>query len=285
MSEKNKLPVVDGFNWWGMTHPGRYRKNNEDVFLALALNANELNYLGKIGDATNESKDFIFAVSDGMGGAKSGEFASRISVQKITELLPKTFKVAATGMDQGCSQILEELFLRIHEEMTRMSFFYEECRGMGATLSLAWFTPEWMHFCHIGDSRIYYLPETGGMTQLTLDHSDVAEKFRAGKITEREARKHPHRNILQQVLGGGVKSISPQVGSVAYQQGDRFILCSDGIIDGVRDHRLESLTRKPMARFADMNPAHRLVQDSLEESGRDNLTAVVVEVAKKTPSV
>ncbi|MCH6258846.1 protein phosphatase 2C domain-containing protein [Puniceicoccaceae bacterium K14] len=264
--------------WWGMTHPGRFRKNNEDSFLALTINANEVNFLGKEGDATLDRGDFAFAVSDGMGGAKSGEFASSIAVQKITELLPKSFKLAASGMDSGCKDVLEELFQRIHKEMTDMGFHYEECRGMGATLSLTWFMPERMYFCHIGDSRIYYLPQEGGIKQITHDHTDVAAQFRAGKLSEREARNHPRRNILQQVLGGRVGTISPQVGAVAYQSGDRFIICSDGIIDGVRDHRLESLTRDPVPRFKEMNPAHRLVQDSMEESGRDNLTALVVEV-------
>lgn len=279
MSEKNdSLGAGTAFKWWGMTHPGRYRTNNEDSFLALALNLNEVNYLGKVGEASLDQGDFIFAVSDGMGGANSGEFASRIAVQRITELLPKSFKLAISGLDRGCGDILHELFQSIHKEMAQIGFYYEECRGMGATLSLTWFTPEWMYFCHVGDSRIYYLPAEGGIKQITLDHTDVAASFRAGKITERQARNHPQKNILQQVLGGGVKRIDPQVGAVAYNPGDRFIICSDGIIDGVRDHRLESLTRDPVVRFKDMNPAHRLVQDSMEESGRDNLTALVIEV-------
>ena len=120
--------------------------------------------------------------------------------------------------------------------------------------------------------------EEKGLVQLTDDHTDVYDQFKAGKINEREARLHPERNILQQALGGGVVEIDPQKGAVGYEVGDRFVLCSDGVIDGVRNHRLESLIREPMGKFADMNPAHRLVQDSLEESGRDNITAVVVEV-------
>lgn len=275
---KGREPL--GFKWWGMTHPGRFRENNEDAFLALTFDAQGLSYLGKVGDANLGIGDFIFAVSDGMGGANSGEFASRIAVHKIAALMPKSFQLAAAGIDSGYEDISEELFQRIHDEMTNMGRHYEECRGMGATLSLAWFTPEWMHFCHIGDSRIYYLPaeEEKGLIQLTHDHTDVYDQLKAGKINEREARLHPERNILQQALGGGVGAINPQCGVVAYEAGDRFVICSDGVIDGVRNHRLESLTRDPPPRFAALNPAHRLVQDSLEESGRDNITAVVVEV-------
>ncbi len=269
-----------GLKWWGMTHPGRFRQNNEDSFLALTFNSQEFNYLGKEGEATLDIGDFVFAVSDGMGGANSGEFASRIAVQKIAELLPRSFKLGLAGINSGHEEISEELFQRIHDEMRRMGRHYEECRGMGATLSLAWFTPQWLHFCHIGDSRIYYLPKAteAGMMQLTHDHTDVYDQFAAGKINERQARLHPERNILQQVLGVGINEINPQVGAVGIEVGDRFMICSDGVIDGVRNHRIESLIRNPMGKFQDMNVAHRLVQDSLEESGRDNITAVVVEV-------
>lgn len=277
-TESEKDPEMLPVRWSGLTHPGRYRKNNEDAFLALTFDARELRLLGKTGASELDTGDFVFAVSDGMGGANAGEFASRIVVQKITELLPRTFNLGALGMDRGFSDILPELFQRIHKEMSQMSAYYEECSGMGATLSLGWLTPGWMHFCHIGDSRIYYLPKDGAMKQLTEDHTHVGWLFRSGKINEREARMHGERNLLQQVLGGKCLQISPQVGRVGVEAGDRFVFCSDGINDGIWDRRIEELMRQPPARFSEMDPANRLVQDSLEESGRDNLTAVVVEI-------
>ena len=97
-------------SWHGRTDVGRFRKNNEDAFLALTFDAREVRYLGKDGSAPMDGDDFIFAVSDGMGGAKAGEFASKIAVDKITDLLPKTFSLAAMGIDRGCAQILVELF-------------------------------------------------------------------------------------------------------------------------------------------------------------------------------
>ncbi len=283
MSEELRIETAedtDGtmLSWTGLTHPGRFRKNNEDAFLALTFNSEGLQYLGKSGSASMDRGDFLFAVSDGMGGANAGEFASRVAVQKIAELLPKTFKLAAYGMQRGFAEILTELFQRIHKEMTEMAAYYEECRGMGATLSLGWMSPGWLHFCHIGDSRIYYFPKDGGSRQLTEDHTHVGWLFRSGKINEREARTHAERNLLQQVLGGKCIKIDPQVGSVGIESGDRFVFCSDGIMDGIWDRRVEELIRNPPPRFADMGPANRLVQDALEESGRDNLTAVVVEV-------
>ena len=145
--------------WSGLSDAGRFRKNNEDAFLALTFDAQELRYLGKIGAGDLDQGDFVFAVSDGMGGAKSGEFASKIAVEKITQLLPKSFPLSAARIDAGLADVMRELYERIHHAMVDMGRHYEECAGMGATLSLCWFMPEWVYFGHIGDSRIYYLPK------------------------------------------------------------------------------------------------------------------------------
>jgi len=262
--------------WSGLTDIGKVRANNEDAFLGIAFDGHEVRYLGKIGESTMASTDFVFAVSDGMGGANSGEFASRIAVDKITRLLPKGFRLSAQGMSSGFPDLIGELFSAVHRDMLKMGQAYEECAGMGATLSLCWFTPEWMYFGHLGDSRVYYLPKNGPMTQVTHDHSQVGWMRRNGQLNEREARFHPRRNALQQALGAGHQFIDPHIGAVGYQTGDRFLICSDGLIDGLWDHRIEDLLRNP----ADgKTPAQQLVNEAVSESGRDNTTAVVIEVA------
>lgn len=274
-----------GLNWSGMTHPGRVRKNNEDAFLALTFDGRELRYLGKEGEAELATDDFVFAVSDGMGGANAGEFASRIAVDRLARLFPKAFRAAAAGFSTGFKDVLEQLFSEIHEEMKEMGKSYEECAGMGATLSLCWITPEWLYFAHIGDSRIYYLPAAGGIRQLSHDHTLPGRLKRAGEISEREARDHPRRNILEQVLGAQRQPLEVQFGAVGIEAGDRFLLCSDGITDGVWDRNIETLLRRPVAHRARQNPARRLIDEGILRSGRDNLTAVVVEVLPAPQSV
>lgn len=273
-------------SWSGLTDRGKVRENNEDSFLALNFDGHEVRYLGKTGRASLAGADFVFAVSDGMGGAKAGEFASRIAVDRITKLLPRSFRLGASGIANGFQDILTELFSAIHKDLLQLGQSYEECAGMGATLSLGWFTPDWMYFGHLGDSRIYYLPHDGPITQVTHDHSHVGWLRRKGRINEREARTHPQRNALQQALGASNQFIEPHVGAVGYRPGDRFVICSDGLVDGLWDRQLDELARLPSENDgAPLTPAKRLVDEAVQSSGRDNTTAVVVEISTKTPAV
>jgi len=271
-------------HWSGTTHRGKVRANNEDTFLALSFDGHEVRYLGKTGEAGLDAGDYVFAVSDGMGGAHSGEFASRIAIDKITRLLPRAYRLSAAGMNAGFNDVLEELFDSIHEELLRLGRSYDECSGMGATLTLAWFTPHWLYFAHIGDSRLYYLPSEGGIRQLSHDHSYVGWLRREGRINEREARDHPQKSSLQQALGAGNQFIEPQIGALAHRSGDRFLLCSDGLIDGLWDHRLDDIVRTPAPANVHQPAALSLIEESLENSGRDNLTAIVIEVAAAKPT-
>ncbi len=269
---------IPHLRWSGLSDRGKVRRNNEDSFIGVQFDSHEAHLLGKTGDATLGSADLAFAVSDGMGGAMAGEFASRITVEKITRLLPRAFKQSATGIESGFADVLAELFTQIHRAICHLGESYEECEGMGATLSLCWFTPGWMHFAHIGDSRIYYLPASGEMKQISEDDTFVGWLFRHGQINEREARDHPRKNVLQKALGAGHQFVDPQVGAVAYEKGDTFVLCTDGVIDGLFDSGITNCLRAPEPADAALNPAQRLVRAALERSGRDNTTAVVVEV-------
>src|SRR5580658_1873714 len=93
--------------WSGMTHTGRFRPNNEDTFLALRIDGREVSYLGKEGQASLQGADFVFAVSDGMGGARSGEFASRITVDRITRLFPRIFRLSVAGLAGGFTEAIQ----------------------------------------------------------------------------------------------------------------------------------------------------------------------------------
>lgn len=266
-------------SWSGLTHTGRVRKGNEDAFLALQLIPPEFQFLGKFGEAPALGRQFLFAVSDGMGGANAGRFASRVAVEKITEVLP-TLLLAKTSTADAREEMLKGLFAQIHQRMQSLSFFYSDVRGMGATLTVAWIVGESLVFSHVGDSRLYHLPASGTCFQLSEDHSHVGYLVRQGQLSEIQARTHPKKNILTQALGGNVQQIRPQTGQTKFAPGDRLCLCSDGVTDGISTRLLESLLREPPSRIKDQRPADRIVNEALSESGRDNITAVVVEHLK-----
>ncbi len=279
----NAAPPELAVRWSGITDRGRIRKNNEDAFLALAVDGHGVHHLGKIGESSLAHSDFIFAVSDGMGGANAGEFASRIAVDRITRLMARSFRVSAQGIDSGFADILGELVSQIHHDLLRLGYSYEECAGMGATLSLGWLTPAWLYFAHVGDSRVYYLPAAGGLTQLTHDHTHVGWQRRTGRLNERQARTHPGRNSLQQALGAGHQIVDPHIGAVSVQPGDRFLFCTDGLVDGLWDRRIEEAIRSPEPAHIAEPPAKRLVEEA-KETSRDNITAVVVELEAPPPA-
>jgi serine/threonine protein phosphatase PrpC len=271
--------IAHTLNWSAYSDRGKVRRNNEDAWLGLRFDGREVQHLGPASRATTAEADFVFAVSDGLGGAKSGEYASRIAVEKITRLLPHSFRLGAAGMRAGCADVLTELFTQVHRQLVYLGRSYDECADMETTLSLGWFTPGWMHFGHIGDSRIYYLPAgENKIRQLSQDDTHVGWLFRQGQLNEREARQHPRRNVLQKALGGGNQFVDPQVGAVACESGDCFLLCSDGLTEGLYDEQLTECLRAANAATPKENTAQRLVAKSLANDGRDNTTALVIQL-------
>ena len=268
--------------WSGWTDRGKVRPTNEDSFLGLQFDAREVHRLGKYGEASLSNSDMAFAVCDGMGGALAGEYASKIAVEKITTLLPRSFRQSASGLDVGFADIITELYTQVHRALAYLGGSYEECRGMETTMSLCWFRPGWMYFGHVGDSRIYYLSSRDGvLKQLSQDDTYVGWLFRTGQINEREARTHPRRSVLQKSLGGGNQFVDPQVGAVACESGDIFLLCTDGLTDGLYDQAIKDLLvegTKPLEADSDPNPAQRLVDVSVTNSGRDNTTVLEIRV-------
>ena len=274
LKESSEAQIIQ---WSGLSDVGRFRKNNQDAFLALALNGEGVRRLGKYGKAELNESDYIYAVSDGMGGANAGEFASQIAVEKITLLLPQSFSAAASDIKGDYQNLLGELFNQIHRELTKMGQAYEELSGMGATLSLCWVRPAWVFFAHVGDSRIYHLPATGGIQQLSHDHTHVGWQQRQGKLGETQARNHPGRNGLQQVLGGKNQNLSPQFGGVGYEKGDAFLICSDGLVEGLWNSGMLRIIRNPL-KDAPADVAERLVSEAVQTDGKDNTTALVFEM-------
>jgi len=136
-----------------------------------------------------------------------------------------------------------------------------------------------LHFAHLGDSRIYHIPQGGSIQQLTEDHTVAARKVREGKMTAEEAKRHTSNHVLEKSIGSGKGFDQPQLGAVDLQAGDKLIFCTDGVADGVSTYTIEKAVLNPPAYLQGLNSAEGVVKEAFDASGRDNITAIVVDLS------
>ena len=272
------------FRWSAFSDPGTFRSNNEDRFLGVISNRHGIRYLGKVGSASTADCDTVFAVADGMGGERSGELAGKIATDELTRMLPKAQALNNRILAETYPQILKDLFQSIHRELDRIGFDVH-CRNMGSTFTVVWIHGRLVMYAHIGDTRLYRLVRAEGestyplkMTQISEDHTFVGWLRRTGQINERQARFHPRKNVLSRALGASHQFVEPQIGSFTLTPGERLLLCTDGVIEGLWDHAIRDLVCDMTSLDPSISAAERLVRTAVSESGRDNSTAIIVEL-------
>lgn len=272
------------FRWSACSDPGTFRSNNEDRFLGVISNRHGIRYLGKVGSASTADCDTVFAVADGMGGERSGELAGKIATDELTRMLPKAQALNNRILAETYPQILKDLFQSIHRELDRIGFDVH-CRNMGSTFTVVWIHGRLVMYAHIGDTRLYRLVRAEGestyplkMTQISEDHTFVGWLRRTGQINERQARFHPRKNVLSRALGASHQFVEPQIGSFTLTPGERLLLCTDGVIEGLWDHAIRDLVCDMTSLDPSISAAERLVRTAVSESGRDNSTAIIVEL-------
>ncbi len=274
-----KVHRPEVITWSARSHRGRFRKNNEDYYLAAKIQKVGLQFLGTQGNALIDQNEWIFAVSDGMGGEKSGEFASRITAQRAASILPLHFGSGLSPRRTFSQAILRKLIEDVHQDLLKLGKYDANLRNMGATLTLIWIRGHVVFYGHIGDSRLYHLKTNGEFKQLTEDHSHVGHLYRKGELNEREFRNHARRGVLNQCLGSGHQFLNPQTGWLDVESGDKLLMCTDGVVDGHFDRGLVEMLTSPPSSWSSKSPADRIVQSAVENSGRDNASSVVVEFA------
>jgi PPM family protein phosphatase len=227
----------------GLSHPGRRRRRNEDAFVVSPP---------------------LFAVADGMGGAKAGEIASRLAAAAVREEDSERVDVA---------ELIQEANRRVFERARDDA----SASGMGTTMTVALVEHDHVTIGHVGDSRAYRL-RNGGLEQLTEDHSLVAELVRSGKLSPEEAETHPQRSVITRALGTDA-DVDVDIFSVEVAPGDVFMLCSDGLTTMVGDDRIVDV----VARHRDdlERAAKELIADANRSGGEDNVTIVFFEIVEQ----
>lgn len=239
-------------HFFAKTDIGRVRSGNEDYFL------NE-----KIAD-----EEFLFCVADGMGGHLAGDVASRIACEKFVENYKSSRKKKLP-----VPEAMEFAIRRANQAILKKAEDDPMKRGMGTTFSSVIILEKKAYIIHIGDSRVYFIRE-GRIKRLTTDHTFVEKLVENGRISIEEAREHPQKNVLYMSLGARDGFFPEIIKDFAIQDGDAFVICSDGLSNMVD----EELIKKVVLSMLPEDAAEELVHIANSSGGNDNITLQVVRI-------
>lgn len=241
------------------THPGMVRSHNEDSIAA-------------------DPEAGLAVLADGMGGYNAGEVASGIAVEYIrTEMKKQLVGKKPEELDTP----LAEKLIADHAAQANSAIFQSaqsqpQYSGMGTTLVVALWHDNQVSVGHVGDSRLYRL-RGGKLEQVTRDHSLLQEQIDSGMITKEQARHSQNKNLVTRAVG-----IDPDVDTEVHthlvQVGDIYLMCSDGLNDMVTDEDIETTLSSLAANLP--LAAQQLVQQACDNGGRDNVSVILVKVAR-----
>jgi len=249
----------------GQTNVGMKRTHNEDNFILV-------------------EDQSLFVVADGMGGHACGEVASQMAVENLSKFFKETsendeitwpFK-EEKGLMYEENRLVTSIKLanlRIFESSANDSRF----RGMGTTVVGSLFTNGTVYIGHVGDSRAYRW-RTGGLEQLTEDHSLLNDYIRANKLTPEEIEAFPHKNVIVRALGMK-ETVQVDVSRLEPIPGDVYLLCSDGLSGPVTDQEIQEILTK-LCNVDLQEAANQLIARANENGGPDNITAVLVKITE-----
>ncbi len=231
---------------------GNFRDNNEDRCLA-------------------DRENRYFLVADGMGGQSAGEKASELAIEIISDRLERLVDFA-TGKD--VCEAIDEAVSSANAEIMALGELDARYKNMGTTITLAVFAGGVLYVGGVGDSRVYLL-RNRQLEQLTKDHSLTQALVDAGTISQEDAAGHRYKNVLYRYLGTKEGSAGTECREIKPQAGDRLVLCTDGVTDGLTN---ESLAELLQTIDDPQNAAEAIVSAALEGGSRDNVTCIVLHI-------
>jgi protein phosphatase len=262
---------------FGISDIGKERQSNEDDFLIAELTRTIRVWQSKLPQPQAQDsamRGHVFMVADGMGGHKAGEVASFLAVSAVEAFLLHAFRSFSRLYGLETQSVLGELetaLCQADAKVLEAAQSRPEYRGMGTTLTLAYVQGWQLFLAHVGDSRCYLFRQ-GQLSQLTRDHTLVAELVRRGAIGEEEASEHHFRHIVSNVVGGAGSNFEVELRQLDLEPGDVLLLCTDGLT-GMLPHEE---ARGILEAEQDPQPAcERLVAEANGWGGRDNITVIV----------
>lgn len=242
------------FTWGSQSITGNFRDNNEDRF--------HVDVDGR-----------FFLVADGMGGQSAGEKASELAVELVSQRLEQLLDFNA-DVDAQVQEAIDKSVAHANAEIMALGEIEPAYHNMGTTITFAIRVADKLLVGGVGDSRTYRLQD-GNLQQLTKDHSLTQALIDAGTITPEDAAHHRYRNVLWRYLGTKEGGATVDARVIDPRAGDRFLLCSDGVTDGIDDLKIQQL----LSEQDDPQVATDAIIAAAEAGGsRDNITSVVVHV-------
>ena len=242
--------------WGCLSIKGNFRENNEDSFVI-------------------DPRGRFFVVADGMGGQSAGEKASALATELIPRRLEQTIDFDKATPDEVVKR-LDEAVAFANGEIMALSNLDAEYMNMGTTLAFMLIVAGKMYVGGVGDSRVYRL-RGEQIEQLTRDHSLTQALLEAGTISAEEAKTHRYKNVLYRYLGTKEGGTGTEAKVLEAEAGDRFMLCSDGVTDGIKNN-ISLLI--PLLKLDDPQAAAAAIVKAAEDGGsKDNITCVVVHCA------
>jgi len=255
------MSVKPGIDVASLTDVGCQRENNEDSYL----------YWEPAGDEEFQRKGRLAVIADGMGGHEGGQEASRLAVETVREVYDR-------GFHNDPQAALLESFVAAHSRIQHYAEEHPAFHGMGTTCTAFVLRGRQLYFAHVGDSRLY-LVRGARILRLTRDHSYVGRLVESGIVRAEDAEKHPQRHILTAALGAGSElAVDGAEQSLALQDGDDLLLCTDGLWSVVTEEELERVvsSRAPAESCA------ALVKLARQRGGPDNITLQVLRVGAES---
>jgi protein phosphatase len=267
-----------------LSHQGRVRSNNEDHYLVARLSRTFESLMTNVpdGDVPKQAHEsgYGMLVADGMGGMAAGEVASRLAIQTMVQIVlevPNWILLVDELSEPELTARVSEYFQEIDSQISKQQATDPSLAGMGTTMTLAYSLGAEAFIGHVGDSRAYLFRD-GNTQQLTQDHTHVQRLVSAGAITRQQAATHRLRGVLTQAIGGQSGQLRVEVHRLQLREGDRLLLCTDGLTDMVPEASIaEALARSRSAQQI----CQDLVDLALNAGGKDNVSVCLAHYGRK----
>jgi PPM family protein phosphatase len=272
----SRKPTDDEIDIYGLTHPGKVRKTNQDHFVIASLRKKMEVRLTSLPDLDRlpigeERLALLVMVADGVGGGVGGEEASRLALEEATQYVTQSLQCyySADASDAAFQGLLQQAAERVHAGVLKKAADNPDLRGMATTLTLYFGVWPWIYLLQVGDSR-YYLYREGRLTQVSRDQTMGQALLDQGVITADDLARSPWSHVLSSAIGG--RQTEPVVTRLKNDWRNVHLFCSDGLTKHVSNERIKE---RLGAMQSSQQACEALLQDALDGGGSDNITVIV----------